>query len=139
MLDSLTCCRTMRNISSKLTASSPANLFASELMGMSPLTLLILTASEMVSATCTYILQQSFPLLAHSVCCPSFSFCWDIIPKQYLNYFFFHVLILHLFRSATLLIRQFYETFLKHLAHSSRQRLHYFIAIFFKRAASTTW
>ena len=93
----------------------------------------------MVSTTGTYILHQHLPLLAHLVSCPSFSFCWDILPKQCLNYFFFHMLILHLFRSATLLIRQFYETFLKHLAHSSWQCLHYFITIFFKRAASTTW
>ena len=97
------------------------------------------TTSEMVSTTGTYILHQHFPPLANSISCPSFSFCWDILPKQCLNYFFFHMLILHLFRSATLLIRQFYETFLKHLAHSSWQRLHYFITIFFKRAASTTW
>ena len=93
----------------------------------------------MVSTTGTYILHQHLPPLANSISCPSFSFCWDILPKQCLNYFFFHMLILHLFRSATLLIRQFYETFLKHLAHSSWQRLHYFITIFFKRAASTTW
>ena len=32
----------------------------------------------MVSTTGTYILHQHLPLLANSISCPSFSFCWDI-------------------------------------------------------------